>query len=83
MKIAAVDSPFEAILGAFLIMIFVLPLSLEFAMLLEFRGVDLFDYGSTAANRIRDQWLGKAFLRVLLIGGNVALAIIFYKMISK
>lgn len=79
-KIWVVDPLLSAVGGAICIMVFAIPLSLEIAMLLEFRGVELSSYQGQSSNRQRDEWLGKIFLRVFLILGNFTLVFVLLKM---
>lgn len=46
---------------------------IEMVSLFEFRSVELFDYGSDRKSQLRDQWLGRFFVRLLLVIGNGAL----------
>lgn len=69
----------NAVALSFIVWVMMVIMAIEAAALLEFRAVQLFDYSTSKSNPERDRVIGKFALRILLLIGNIALAVSLYK----
>lgn len=79
-KISASDGWSWGLLGALMLLCLIVPLMFEAAALLEYRGVEISSFDN-ASTKMRDSWIGKVFLRILLIFGNVVFIFLLLKLI--